>query len=447
MTEHCSKNTSGSEIRSISPDGISGMIFTMEGVKNSVILLNGPMGCKFYHSTTSQFLMPRPALYLPVEEGEEPVEVRFDYLNEWFFRQPRVPCTWLDGHDYVYGTLEKVTDGLRYIKEHVPCDLITVVNAPGASLIGDDPREICREIFPDIPAVVLESPGFSTEYYDGCDTAILELFRQAGDRLWGDALKDGAASAYGDASESESSSGSGDHKPKVNILGISIWQKYALGDMEEIRRILSMCGIAVNTILCAGCSLEEMKKIPEADLNIVLYPEMGLSGAKWLQQNLGMPYYVCEVAPIGFDATLTFAEEVSNILNTDCSKVKEEIEVARAKAWYSISGIYNASGKPDGTIFAVKSFPSQEKGITQFLSNYLGMIADTSDIGQTRAEVVFSDANIIAELMLQNKEFCGIEIANPTMGYVDVIPKTLLGINGALFLTEQVLNSFMTRIV
>ena len=430
MTEFCSKNTSGNEIRSITPDGISGMIFTMEGIKNSVILLNGPMGCKFYHSTTSQFLMPRPALYLPVEEGKDPVEVRFDFLNEWFFRQPRVPCTWLDGHDYVYGTLEKVTDGLRYIKAHVPCDLITVVNAPGASLIGDDPREICREIFPDIPAIVLESPGFSTEYYDGCDTAILELFRQAGDRLWGDRVGDEKPG-----------------KPTVNILGISIWQKYALGDMEEIRRILAMCGIDVNTILCAGCSLEEMKKIPEADLNIVLYPEMGLSGAKWLQQNLDMPYYVCEVPPIGFDATAAFAEEVSQLLKTDCSKVKEEIEVARAKAWYSISGIYNACGKPDGTIFAVKSFPSQEKGITQFLSDYLGMIADPSDISHTKAEIVFSDANIISELMLRDKEFCGIEIANPTMGYVDVIPKTLLGINGGLFLTEQVLNSFMTRII
>ena len=280
-----------------------------------------------------------------------------------------------------------------------------------------------------MPAI---SPGFSTEYYDGCDTAILELFRQAGDRLWKDAVKKGA-----DASR----------KPTVNILGISIWQKYALGDMNEIRRILSLCGIEVNTILCAGCTVDEMKKIPEADLNIVLYPEMGLSGAKWLQQNLGMPYYVCEVPPIGFDATAIFAEEISQLLKTDCSKVKEEIEVARAKAWYSISGIYNACGKPDGTIFAVKSFPSQEKGITQFLSDYLGMIADTSDISHTKAEVVFSDANIISELMLRDKEFCGIEIANPTMGYVDVIEKTLLGIKGAMFLTEQVLNSFMTRII
>ena len=435
MTEPCSKNSSdkGNVIRSITPDGITGMIFAMEGIKNAVILLNGPMGCKFYHSTTSQFLMPRPALYLPAQEGEDPVEVRFDFLNEWFFRQPRVPCTWLDGHDYVYGTLDKVRAGLQYIKEHVACDVITVVNAPGASLIGDDPRELCREIFPDIPTIVLESPGFSTEYYDGTDTAILELFRQAKKILWGDApvrKQEGAS-----------------QRPSVNLIGMSIWQKYALGDKEEITRILDLCGIDVNCILFAGCSLDDLKKIPEADLNVVLYPEMGQSGAKWLEENLGMPYYVCDVPPIGFDATLSLVSDLAEILKTDGSKVKEEIEQARAQAWYSISGIYNASGKPNGTIFAVKSFPSQEKGITKFLSEYLGMIRDEREMEETTAEIVFSDANIISELMLRDKEFCGIEIANPTMGYVDVIPKTMVGVRGSLFLIELVLNSFMTRIV
>ena len=279
----------------------------------------------------------------------------------------------------------------------------------------------------------MESPGFSTEYYDGTDTAILELFRQAKKILWGDApvrKQEGAS-----------------QRPSVNLIGMSIWQKYALGDKEEITRILDLCGIDVNCILFAGCSLDDLKKIPEADLNVVLYPEMGQSGAKWLEENLGMPYYVCDVPPIGFDATLSLVSDLAEILKTDGSKVKEEIEQARAQAWYSISGIYNASGKPNGTIFAVKSFPSQEKGITKFLSEYLGMIRDEREMEETTAEIVFSDANIISELMLRDKEFCGIEIANPTMGYVDVIPKTMVGVRGSLFLIELVLNSFMTRIV
>ena len=75
-------------------------------------------------------------------------------------------------------------------------------------------------------------------------------------------------------------------------------------------------------------------------------------------------------------------------------------------------------------------------------SVYLGMEpADAED-----AELVFSNANVISELMIKNKTFCGIEISLPGMGYTDLIPKTHLGIKGGLFLTEQVLNGLMSRI-
>ena len=63
-----------------------------------------------------------------------------------------------------------------------------------------------------------------------------------------------------------------------------------------------------------------------------------------------------------------------------------------------------------------------------------------------QAELVFGDANVIAELKLRNKLFCGIEISLPGMGYVDLIPKTHLGVEGALFLIEQVLNGLMSKL-
>ncbi|MBR0107270.1 MAG: hypothetical protein IJM13_08665, partial [Lachnospiraceae bacterium] len=102
------------------------MIFAMEGMKDSIVLLNGPMGCRFYHSTTSQFLSIRPLLYLPAKEGGERVPVDYNYLNDWFFRQERVPCTCLDGYDYVYGTKEKVKEALTFIHGSVNLDLLAV---------------------------------------------------------------------------------------------------------------------------------------------------------------------------------------------------------------------------------------------------------------------------------------------------------------------------------
>ena len=62
------------------------------------------------------------------------------------------------------------------------------------------------------------------------------------------------------------------------------------------------------------------------------------------------------------------------------------------------------------------------------------------------AELVFSDANVIAERMLENRTFCGIEARMPSMGYTDLLPQTPLGGNGALFLIEQVLNGLMSKI-
>ena len=61
----------GSGLNSILPDCTTGAIFAVEGIQNAVVLLNGPMGCRFYHSTTSRFLTIRPLLRLPEEEGKD----------------------------------------------------------------------------------------------------------------------------------------------------------------------------------------------------------------------------------------------------------------------------------------------------------------------------------------------------------------------------------------
>ena len=66
--------------------------------------------------------------------------------------------------------------------------------------------------------------------------------------------------------------------------------------------------------------------------------------------------------------------------------------------------------------------------------------------GPEEAELVFSNANVISELMLENKRFCGIEISLPGMGYTDIVPKTHMGTHGALFLIEQVINGLMSKI-
>ena len=399
------------------------MIFAVEGMKNAIVLLNGPMGCRFYHSTTSRFLSIRPMLLLPTEDGER-VPVDYNYLNDFFFRQDRVPCTYLDGYDYVYSTRDKVSRALDFIRDNVAFDFLAVVNSPGAALIGDNLLELAREKLGESRVVMLESPGYSTSLEEGYSEAALALLRQTGPALWKDLppVSDG--------------------KKRVNLLGLSIWHRYFEGDLLELRRLFALCGIEVNAAMCADCSLAELRRMPLADLNVVICPEMGTAAAEYLAEERGMPFYLCDALPIGFSAVEKLFADVCALLGVSDEALRAESEKARALAWYRINQTHQAYGRPRGVKFFVDGSPSQVKGFSEFLTHYLGMESAPPE----QAELVFADANVIAELKLRNQVFCGIEISLPGMGYVDMIPKTHLGVQGALFLIEQVLNGLMSKL-
>ena len=411
-------------LKSIMPDSLTGAVFALEGMRNAVVLLNGPMGCRFYHSTTSRFLLPRPLLKLPAGENGERTPVDYHTLNDWFFRQERVPCTCLDGLDYVYGTREKVIGALTYIRESVDFDLLAVVNAPGASLIGDDLQEITRTVLGEKPVVTVESPGLSRSFEEGWSRAALALMEQIGTELWRTRPAEGRTGK------------------RVNLLGLSIWQRYFEGDLQELKRLFSLCGLEVNAALCADCSVEELARMPDADLNVVLDPEAGAAAARFLERHCGMPYIICPGFPIGFSATERMFTEICAVLGASCEALREESERARALAWYKIEQVHAASGKPRGVTFCVEGSEAQKQAYETFLTEYMGMERSEPE----QAELVFGDANLIAELMLKNRRFCGIEISLPGMGYIDLVPKTHMGIRGALFLIEQVLNGLMSRL-
>ena len=411
-------------LKSITADSLTGAVFALEGMRNAVVLLNGPMGCRFYHSTTSRFLMTRPLLKLPAGQDGTREPVDYNTLNDWFFRQERVPCTCLDGYDYVYGTKEKVREALTFIRDSVDLDLLAIVNSPGACLIGDDLKETARSVLGGTRTVMVESPGLSGTFEEGWSRAATALLEQAGTALWRERMP-------------EKRTGK-----RVNLLGLSVWQRYFEGDLAELKRLFALCGAEVTAALCADCSVEELARMPEADLNVVLDPAAGTEAARYLERVCGTPYVVFPGFPVGFSATERMFEEIGKLLGTSCEALLEESGRARALAWYKIEQVYATSGKPRGVTFFVGGSAAQKQAYESFLTEYLGM--EPSD--PERAELVFGDANLISELMLKNRRFCGIEISLPGMGYIDLVPKTHMGIRGALFLIEQVLNGLMSRL-
>lgn len=429
--------------RNISADSLTGTLFALEGLRKSAVILNGPTGCKFYHSAISDYQFPRQTAFDPL-----------NYPRAFYFGQPRVPSTYLDSYDYVYGSKDKLDSLLDFIrdKDHA---LVAIVNSPGAALIGDDLEGIASKKLSGTPVLTVESPGFSEGFYKGFGETLIRLLKQL------------------PLSEAPKK------KRSVNLIGVSIYNKYFRGDIAEIKRLLALCGIETNCVLCADTGLGEVQRLPRAALNVVLYPELGLDIARYLEETWHMPYFLFDKGlPIGFDLTGEFVEGVCRSLYGDVFSPDimedfiEEQEKGRADAYIHISRLHSLTGLPRGTTFAIEGPSSGLYAYTDFLLNYMGMVPNVlcstegdprlfshklsglleghgleqalgRNIYETQSDLVFSSGDTISQLKLKNHIFSGIETELPSLGYIDVLPKTHLGIQGALLLTEQILNGMI----
>jgi len=421
---------------SILPDAFSGALFALEGIKDSIVVLNGPTGCKFYHAAVSGDQLCRGFSYDPVSNPER-----------YYFRQNRIPCTFLDDHDFVYGAKEKLEGVLNFIKED-QFNYLALVNSPGAALIGDDLEAYLRNAYPDLAGVCIENTGFSAPFHQGFSDTLLQVLQSLAPQ----------------------------QKPKtdprsVNLVGISIYHKYFEGEVQEMKRLLSLCGISVKTTMLAGDSTAQLSRFAEAELNIILQPEFGKPAAMWMEKEYGIPYLEQETGMcIGFDATESLVLSVCKQLGVDFHAALEDIKRARARAFANIYSFNSLTGLPKGAYFSIKAEASFAYSMTHFLYSYLGMLPECidlidvipndpyqkkllqfleeKDLGDRLGSVgklelsslLLADANSIAQTQLQNDNLFGIEISLPGFGYTHVIPRALTGVSGCLYLLEQIIN-------
>jgi light-independent protochlorophyllide reductase subunit B len=71
----------------------------------------------------------------------------------------------------------------------------------------------------------------------------------------------------------------------------------------------------VNVVAPAGASPDDIARIADADFNVVLYPEIADSTARWLERQYGQKRTT--VVPIGLGATREFVAEVARLAGVD----------------------------------------------------------------------------------------------------------------------------------
>lgn len=419
----------------LEPDSLTGAILAIEGIEDAVVLLNGPTGCKTFYGYLSDRQYPR-ADHLSVLRD----------LKEFYFGQSRIPTTYLDEQDYVFGAGEKLARIFPAItaQNHA---LIAIINSPGAALIGDDLQRFLREARAPVPAIAIETPGFSESVAAGYQKAL--------------------QSAIEALEPSEQPS-----QPHcVNLLGLSIYHQHWQGSLTALRELLGLMGVGVGAAPGAGSSAAEIRALGSARYNVVVHQEYADHLAPWLEARYGIPALVPRAgAPVGFDATESWLREIAAAFAIDPAPALQRVQAARRCAFRHLNRFHRHTGLPKGATFAIRADASAAYPLLQWLHGYLGMAptavqlsaggetglaaalrdyldeigcaaAWEADLAAEPPDLVFASGAVAAQLLGQGLAVAGVELSLPAAAHIDVVPKALLGDAGALFLLERILNA------
>jgi len=120
----------------------------------------------------------------------------------------------------------------------------------------------------------------------------------------------------------------------VNLLGPSLLGFRCRDDIKEIRGLLGEHGIDVNLVAPLGARPSDLLRLPVADANVCLYPEVAGPLCSWLERNFGTP--VLRTVPIGVGATRRFLRELSALLGLEPPE-SNEADLRSRLPWYSRS--------------------------------------------------------------------------------------------------------------
>ena len=222
-------------------------------------------------------------------------------------RRPPVTYTTFQARDLGGDTAELVKRSIADAVERFKPEALLVGESCTAELIQDQPGALAAGMdLGGIPMVNLELPAYSKKENWGAAETLYQLVRGL---LKAQLPPPGAGKA--DAGRWRRDG----RRPRVNLLGPSRLGFRCRDDVREITQLLSTYGIDVNVVAPLGARPADLRRIPEADANLCLYPEVAGPVCSWLERSFGMA--TVKTVPIGVGATIDFLRELHAALQLE----------------------------------------------------------------------------------------------------------------------------------
>ena len=238
-------------------------------------------------------------------------------------QRPPVTYTTFQARDLGGDTAELVKRHVQEAVDRFQPDALLVGESCTAELIQDQPGALAQGMGLTMPVVTLELPAYSKKENWGAADTIYQLVRSL--------LKQDVPPQP--PHDPTAWQGEG-RRPRVNLLGPSLLGFRCRDDVLEVQKLLTMHGIDVAVVAPLGAGVEDVRRLPQADLNICLYPEVAESSCSWIERNFGIPF--SRTVPIGVGATHDFLVEVHTLLGMEPPSAQEGYRRSRLP-WYSES--------------------------------------------------------------------------------------------------------------
>ncbi|MCK9442316.1 MAG: hypothetical protein M0Q13_12965 [Methanothrix sp.] len=284
------------------------------------------------------------------------------------------PCSGLVEEHVIFGGEDKLRRLIKSSIELMQGDLYAVLSGCVPSLTGDDVESVVKEFREQAPIIYVKTAGFLGNSYEGYELFFEAVIDQLLTKL---PIKKGS----------------------VNIFGVvpyqHIWWK---GNLRAIKEDLQKLGLDVNIIFTEFSGLENLIKIPAAEMNIVLSPWNGQRVAKKLEEKFGTPFITLPGVPVGPKQTSRLIREVSRALHLPAEPVEELIarEERHSYRFEEYFGDVMILAFPQ-PYFSVVADSGTAVGITQFLTNEVGYLPDKVIIAdgtpEENREEIFRELN------------------------------------------------------
>lgn len=409
-------------------DGFLGAMIASESILDGATVLHGPGGCRRMTSVLSSKLLPR------------------DYsakCGSFFFNEPRIPCTFVDSSDYIYGATDKVGMVLN-ILEKEECKIAVLLESPATSLIGDHILDEVQSSDVSDRCIVVNKCSMSLPFSEGFDSIIESICRKL-------------------VSAREKK------RKAVNIIGAPFTMRGNNYFLKEMKELLEMMGLETIACIGSGCTTDDIRISSEALANVCICPEYCKKTSEFYE-SIGIPTAYSEYgAPIGHDNMRDLIRSVAEKTDTDPSEALAYIDSDEKEMTNRIKASLSASDRLNYRSFSVLAESSISLALVRFMGRTLKMIpgciniTDSDPITYMKLEGLldglglsdilskgfgdeYTDICIGPGAMtkrLEMKGLCrkGIDAGLPTSDSVDLFPKSILGVNGGRHLADLVINS------